>query len=73
MGQETPIKRGPPQGGGRPPKPPGLQKYAATLWLSEDELQQLRHLAVDRRVSMSDLISEMTREGLKKMKGKAKG
>jgi len=66
----TRVKRGPPAGGRRP-KPPELQRRSLGAWLSDQEMFDLHVLALRRKVSVSDLVSEQLRQLIRQEKTKA--
>lgn len=58
--------KGPPQGGGRRQKPPGDVRYTMSPWLSEQEIANLKILAIREKVTVADLVSGLIRERLRK-------
>ena len=54
-------RKGPPQGGGRPPAPAGTRRRALNPFLTDAEMRALRILAAKRDLSMARLVAEVLR------------
>ncbi|MBI3961114.1 MAG: hypothetical protein HY335_00040 [Deinococcus sp.] len=60
--------KGPPQGGGRPPKPAEQRRRTMSPWLTDDEFAELKILAIREKKTVVDLVSELIRERLRQAK-----